>query len=162
MHSWRVTKYDPLNRDINGFYLDSNEWTCFSDVGKTVSLEKYLQVEQKYVNAIIAFMNEMDINKLYINDLEQYSEEIRAQNVTEFVSKLWIGKGITIGEIEELIKLTLRNVIWCKLELKKQFFVHFGYDYYMYIGARENCYRTQEKVTSSGLYIEEFVSPYLK
>lgn len=43
------------------------------------------------------------------------------------------------------------------LGYKKQFFVHFGYDYYMYIGASKNCIKSKNAVMLSGLFVEEFV-----
>ncbi|MED4298868.1 hypothetical protein P4678_30250 [Priestia megaterium] len=55
-------------------------------------MDEYLKVEKKYINAVVTFMNEMNINKLYIKGLEQWSEDIEAQNATEFISKLWIGQ----------------------------------------------------------------------
>ncbi|TJZ32326.1 hypothetical protein FA002_24455 [Priestia megaterium] len=124
-------------------------------------MDEYLKVEKKYINAVVTFMNEMNINKLYIKGLEQWSEDIEAQNATEFISKLWIGQWISIQEIKELVKLTLRNAVWCKLELKNQFFVHFGYDYYMYIGTSHECSNAFKKVALTGLHVEMVDSPYL-
>ena len=161
MYSWRITKYDPLNRDADGSYLDLEEWTCFSEVGTKVSIEEYQKQEENYVNAITTFMAEMGLNRVYVIALEQWSDEVRNQNANEFLSKIWIGKAVTIQEVRKLAKLTLRNAIWCKLGYKKQFFVHFGYDYYMYIGASEECAKAKEIVKETGLFIEDFKSPYL-
>lgn len=139
MYSWRVTKYDPLNRDVDGNYLNHEEWTEFSDVGTKVSIEEYLKTEQNYINAISSFMDEIGLDRVYVIALEQWSDEVRNQHDKEFLSKIWIEKAVNIQEVRELAKLTLRNAIWCKLGYKKQFFVHFGYDYYMYIGADREC-----------------------
>jgi hypothetical protein len=43
------------------------------------------------------------------------------------------GINLRIDEVELLARLILREKLWCKLE-SKDMFVHFGYDYYMYIG----------------------------
>ena len=117
--------------------------------------------EEKYVHAITTFMAEMGLNRVYVIALEQWSDEVRNQNANEFLSKIWIGKAVTVQEVRELAKLTLRNAIWCKLGYKKQFFIHFGYDYYMYIGASEECAKAKEIVKETGLFIEDFKSPYL-
>ena len=106
-------------------------------------------------------MAEMGLNRVYVIALEQWSDEVRNQNANEFLSKIWIGKAVTVQEVRELAKLTLRNAIWCKLGFKKQFFVHFGYDYYMYIGASKDCTKAKEVVKETGLFIEDFKSPYL-
>ena len=161
MYSWRITKYDPLKRDADGSYLDLEEWTCFSEVGTKVSMEEYQKQEEKYLNAITTFMAEMGLNRVYVMALEQWSDEVRNQNAKEFLSKIWIGKAVTVQEVRELAKLTLRNAIWCKLGYKKQFFIQFGYDYYMYIGANEECAKAKEIVKETGLFIEDFKSPYL-
>ena len=161
MNSWRITKYDPVKRGSDGSYLDHEEWTCFSDVGTKVSIEEYQIMEEKYLNAVTTFMNEMGLNRVYVTALEQWSDEVRNQNVEEFLSRIWVGKAVTIQEVRKLAKLTLRNAIWCKLGFKKQFFVHFGYDYYMYIGANEECEKAKEIVKETGLFIEDFKSPYL-
>lgn len=161
MNSWRITKYDPLNRDIDGRYLDLEEWTCFSEVGTKVSMEEYQKQEEKYVHAITTFMAEMGLNRVYVMALEQWSDEVGTQNANEFLSKIWVGKAVNVQEVRELAKLTLRNTIWCKLGYKKQFFIHFGYDYYMYIGASDECAKAKEIVKETGLFIEDFKSPYL-
>lgn len=161
MYSWRVTKYDPLNRDGYGRYLNHEEWTCFSDVGTKVSIEAYLKTEKNYINAISLFMDEIGLNRVYVTALEQSSDGVENEQADEFLSKIWIGKAVTIQEVRELAKLTLRNAIWCKLGFKKQFFVHFGHDYYMYIGASEGRADAKELVKETGLFIEEFKSPYL-
>lgn len=162
MYSWRVTKYDPLNRDAaNGIYLNDEEWTCFSEVGTKISIEEYRKTEQKYIHAISSFMAEMGLNRVYVIALEQWSDDVKRHNANEFLSNIWIGKAITTQEIRELAKLTLRNVIWCKLGFKNEFFVHFGQDYYMYIGASIDCVKAVDAVTRTGLFVEKFDSPYL-
>ena len=161
MNSWRITKYDPVNRNTDGNYLDLEDWTCFSEVGTKVSMEEYQVTEEKYLNAITEFMDEIGLNRLYVNALEQWSDKVENQNANEFLTKIWIGKAVTVKEVRELAQLTLRNAIWCKLGIKKQFFVHFGYDYYMYIGASKDCTEAKEVVKETGLFIEDFKSPYL-
>ena len=106
-------------------------------------------------------MAEMGLNRVYVMALEQWSDDVGTQNANEFLSKIWVGKAVTVQEVRELAKLTFKNAIWCKLGYKKQFFVHFGYDYYMYIGASEECTKAKEVVKETGLFIEDFKSPYL-
>jgi hypothetical protein len=161
LYCWRVTKYDPINRDADGHYLNQKEWTCYSEVGTKVGIKEYLKIEQNYINAISSFMKEIGLRRVHVVALEQWSDEVKRQNANEFLSKIWIGKAVTVQEVQELAKLTLRNAIWCKLSFKNQFFVHFGYDYYMYIGADKDCPKAKDIVTQSRLFIERFDSPYL-
>lgn len=161
MYNWRITKYDPLNRDESGGYLDSEEWTSYSEVGKKLNEEEYLIVEQKYINAIKIFMTELGIKKLQIMDLESYLEEDSTQTTTDFISNLSAGDKVSFHEVERLAQLTLREVVWCKLEFEDELYVHFGYDYYMYIGINKECKRVVQKIEKSGLFVENFTSPYL-
>ncbi|KGR76902.1 hypothetical protein [Ureibacillus sinduriensis] len=162
MRSWRITKYNPLHRNADGSYVDLEEWICFSEVGTKVSMEDYEKTEEKYMNAVTTFMAGIGLSNVYVNASEQESHEVKNQHAQEFLSKIWKGKAVTAQEVRELAKLTLRNAIWCKLGFKKQFFVHIGYYYYMYIGASESCEKAREIVHRSGLFIEDYHSPYLK
>ena len=107
LNSWRITKYDPLKRDADGSYLDLEEWTCFSEVGTKVSMEEYQKQRKSTFNAITTFMAEMGLNRVYVIALEQWSDEVRNQNANEFLSKIWVGKAVTVQEVRELAKLTL-------------------------------------------------------
>lgn len=161
MYSWRVTKFNPLHRDESGSYKIKDEWTAYSEIGSKVSEEEYLETEEKYINAVLSFMNEMNVDKLYLKDLELHSEGVMEQNASSFMLTMWLGKEVSKQEIKELIKLTLRESIWCSLSYKKQFSVHFGYDYYMYIGAAKDCPKARTKVITSGLFVEEFSLKYI-
>lgn len=162
MYSWRITKYNPENRDEKGTYLNLEEWTCFSEVGTQVSEEEYLRIELNYINAITTIMKEMNLDIIQLSGLEIWSAEVSNKKMTRFLAEIWVGKSITIQEVTELAKLTLRNEIWCKLSYEDKFFVHFGYDYYMYIGANVACLNARQKIAASGLFIECFHSPYQK
>ena len=74
MNAWKITKYDPVNRDDDGSYLDLKEWTCFSEVGTKFSMEEYLKQEEKYLSAITTFMAEMGLNRVYVTTLEKWSD----------------------------------------------------------------------------------------
>jgi hypothetical protein len=41
-------------------------------------------------------------------------------------------------------------------------FIHFGWDYYMYIGVPHPCPTARVRAADLGLYIEEFASPYVE
>lgn len=123
LFSWRITKYKPENRDERDSYLDDKEWTSFSELGTKVNEEDYLRTESNYINAILTFMDDVGLNKLYLSDLEIWSDEITRQNASGFLRKMWVGKAVTTKEIRELAKLTLRNAIWCKLKYKHESFV---------------------------------------
>ena len=40
-------------------------------------------------------------------------------------------------------------------------YVHFGYDYYMYIGSEKPLEKEIDSINRSGLFVENMVSPYI-
>ncbi|MDQ1236448.1 hypothetical protein QE450_003946 [Paenibacillus sp. SORGH_AS306] len=49
--------------------------------------------------------------------------------------------------------------MWCKLQCNAKIYVHFGHDFYMFIGSEMMCEDTINNIESSGLYVEDFISP---
>lgn len=165
---WRVTKYNPDFRDENGYYTIAEEWACPSEIGifingKEFTVNEYLQVEAAYINSIIKFMEESNIDSLRILQLEKMiSEEDRTSPLYEpKFEKLVLKEDLMVNknELRLICKMVLRNFIWCKLYSKDQFFIHFGYDYYMYIGSNVNCQSAIRFAESNGLFVEPCTSP---
>jgi hypothetical protein len=155
MFQYRVTKYNPKNRDINGHYL-SNEWISFSDIGRpfdsgVLSSEEYYAVESKYVSAAINFFLESETFDLRIVNMETRNSVKINYAECEIISTVHL-KGI--------IQDVLRDILWCRLESNNAF-LHFGYDYYMYIGCQNEPTDSIKKALEDGLFVEEFCSPYL-
>jgi len=153
-YKYRITKYDPKNRNENGAYL-LDDWTAISDIGKVFSgkcltKKEYENVENNYLFAIESFLTEASIEHLTINSLEQGSE-------FDFVN----GQTVNLKETLEIAKLSLREEIWCKLSINQNMYIHFGYDYYMYIGVSKVCRETLNILPNKGLFVESFKSPYL-
>jgi len=172
-YSWRITKFDPKFRDKYGRYI-KNDWTSISDVNKVVngqilSFESYLHVEDKYVQAVLDFSKYFSVPSLKIVGLEKYSETLKVSNerwYTEELKKVYslIEEGLDVSNenIEYVCKLILRNDLWCKLEYEKRMFIHFGYDYYMYIVSDGYNEELLNKISDNGLFVEQMVSPYLE
>ncbi len=74
---------------------------------------------------------------------------------------IYLGQQVTQKEVADIARLVLRESLWCKLESDRMF-VHFGYDYYMFIGSTEPCESTIKKIEKLGLFVEKFESPYLE
>jgi hypothetical protein len=166
---WRVTKYNPDFRDENGYYTLIEEWTCPSEIGETINgneftLDEYLQVEVAYINSVITFIEESSINSLRILQLEcDISEDDKTSPLYEKEFEELILKEdsmVNKNEIRLICKMVLRNFLWCKLYSKDNFFIHFGWDYYMFIGSNVNCLSAIEFATNNGLYVEQCTSPY--
>ena len=149
MNEYRITKYNPENRNTQGHYLDVQDWTEFSDVGKKVSLEEYEIVEESYISSAIDFIKENEPNGLQIRDLQDLKSR----------STFKEGDVVLIKELAPVLRSLLRGEYWCRLE-SEQSFIHFGWDYYMYIGVNNASSESILRTTEKGLYVEEFISPY--
>jgi hypothetical protein len=180
MKQYRITKYDPQQRNDLGHYV-VDEWTSIYDMGRkfngvVFSEEDYLITETMYINAIIQFMICSSTDELKLSDVNHYYErdsdfEEHCKNFRELYSastmrvfpKIKNRSSFALPEITDICRLILREDVWGTLK-SKTMFVHFGYDYYMYIGVNDNCNceRAIEEIEKSGLFVEEFESPYSK
>ncbi|QTD50173.1 hypothetical protein [Sulfidibacter corallicola] len=167
MNYFRVTKYNPHDRNEQGHYL-AEDWTSVSDVGgvyngRKLDLEDYLKVENFYVEAVLRFFKHFEARYVQVVDLENEFLEDSGANKCDLlpidISFLKNLSWISIDEAGLCARAILRELIWCKLEYKNRAFVHFGYDYYMYFGCAVEI--DINLVVPDGLYVEKFRSPYL-
>ena len=148
MIEFRVTKYDPKNRNEAGHYL-MDEWTCFSEVGDSVSLEEYERVEEAYLQSAIDFAGMWSTKIVTISGFEDHHEN------TQLVE----GQQITTDDIPSVLRSILRNEFWCRLE-NTDGFIHIGWDYYMYIGVPHVDRSIITATHARGLFVEDCISPY--
>ncbi len=153
MNQYRVTKYNPAYRDKSGAYLH-DEWTDISDIGKTFSgsvltEEEYRRVEGNYIKVCLAVWQEAGRPDISVRNLEKYCDSI---DIPECIS--------VNEQLEFVIRKILDTDIWAKLECEELFF-HFGYDFYMYIGADISKGSLEKLAHSYSLFVEELKSPYL-
>lgn len=163
----RATKYDPANRDDDGRYL-ADEWTSIDDIGSsfrghTLTESEYLAVEGAYISAIRDLMIASELEVLRIVDIEERTaiQEgclLNTHVLQQEVGKLSLGSLVVDGRIATLARLALRGVIWCKLHGDNGTYVHFGYDYYMYLGTDLKSASMPEP--PNGLFYEVVDSPY--
>lgn len=122
---------------------------------KVFTQEEYSRVEDAYVEAILLFMQEQQIEKLQLIEYENHqnyqTDKLLLENKT-FYNK---------EQVSSLIRLILREEIWGKLVYEKEMFVHFGYDYYMYVGLQEESKQALDFIPDLGLFVEKYTSPYI-
>jgi hypothetical protein len=147
-----VTKYNPEYRNKDGSY-SSDEWVSYSDIGKSVSEDEYINFENSYIESALKFLEEQNISSLSIKDLENTG------NSKEPGAELTEGKELDLESLRKVIKSILREKYWAKLESDNSF-IHIGYDYYMYIGVPNEASESKKYAASKGLFVEEFQSPY--
>ena len=150
MPEFRITKYDPALRDGSGAYLGS-EWTSMSDIGKSTTLDEYERVEAAYLDVALAFLGEANIDSLTIRwHPNEVGEPTDHGN----------GERLRLPELRQAMQRILREEMWAEFAHESGAFVHFGYDYYMYLGVPTECPRSRALATTRGLFVEPFPSPY--
>jgi hypothetical protein len=150
----RVTKYDPAFRDREGRYL-REEWTSVGDIdrpfgGVVLTREDYQRVENSHVEAALAFIREAGCGSLLAVGVENHGGSPSAPAEDESLSG---------PRLEEAIRRLLREEFWCRLE-GDGCFLHFGYDYYLYVGVPASCPQACGVASRLGLFVEEFASPH--
>ena len=174
MLNYRISKYNPSNSYEN-YHFYNDEWSSFQDVGEkmdsvVLTLDEYKKVETAYIDTIIDLMDSNGISNLTINEIVKnkqdielkIEDEISANEVEALYKELRNGLTIEKDTIEKVCRLILRGYLWCKLEYKKNFYLHFGYDYYMYVGFPNCDSGIMSEVRNRGLYFNEMKSPYRK
>jgi len=171
MFCYRITKYNPVYRDPQGIYL-KDEWIMFSQIGKVfegevLTLDHYLKAENAYIEAILLFMDCLNITSLCIKKLEQAkkptSHMLRAVGGTELFKTIKEDVSADKELIEVITRLILRDQMWCRLK-SPEMYVHFGWDYYMFIGSRNgsknSCKHIINTIEGLNLFVEPKKSPY--
>ncbi len=171
MIRYRITKYNPFFRDIDGRYTKS-EWTSYSDIGKyyydqRFEIEDYLAIEQKYINSLMLVLNEEKISTLKVMELEkrrtleQIEKFMQSKNLLisdegkSIFSSIKNGDLIDIKNIPHLIQLLLREILWCRLMSPlHNMIVEFGYDYYMYVNCDGINMELKSKIQDTGMFVE--------
>jgi hypothetical protein len=160
-----ITKYNPIYRNEFGFY-QKDEWTSISDVGKQYegkefTLEDYLRIEEKYVNAFFIILNFFNAKCVKINHLfkiDKKNDFNKHDSLRLFSTYHILNNNTKVKDknmLEELIKLRLREHI-AELELiveaKNRTEVLFGFDYYMYLKTNINIDLLLFEIEKTGLY----------
>ncbi len=158
--AFRITKYNPLLRDNTGKYL-KDEWTSFSDVGKYFNgtlfdIYEYYEIESKYVRAIQILLEGNCVDTIRVSNLEKFDVGDKMDDsLKELYNKIESNSAFDLNEIDNIIKLILREYIWCELEsLKGDIKIKFGYDYYMYFSSKRSQGGIVGRIQDIGLYVE--------
>lgn len=156
-HVYRVTKYDPADRDERGWYRGPEDTD--SDHGP---------VEDAYLAVVAAFAEDNRVTHLTIRDPSAATGvdgEPPAALTEQFGPDLagyYDGSVVPLASGVALVQLMLRgNGGWCRLEADDRFFVHVGWDQYVYVGTMQPCPRATALADRRGLFVEPLThSPY--
>lgn len=158
----RLTKYNPVFRRQDGSYT-RNEWTSYSDIGKefvdgVLTLRLYLDVEHRYVTAICDFFECASVSTLVIEEFEWSKEKLDGSPTDISQSRFEVGSLLNLEELGDVVRICLREEAWCKLKGEHSSYVHFGYDFYTYLGADHAS--IQNWLPPDGMFAEYQTSPY--
>ncbi|ACV26263.1 hypothetical protein [Kangiella koreensis] len=173
MRDYRITKYNPINRNEHGHFL-IDEWTEPEQIGKAFNGVKatksdFFVIEEKYVLSILEVLKSLSINHLRVVDLDNSYTKwslSRSDNAwlreDEFLEvEVYEDKSVGLSEIETIIRMNLRHFLSCRLEINNKFSLRFGFDFYMYVLCNELSAEVQDKVHTIGLFVEEIEPMYL-
>jgi len=153
--TWRISRYDPAFRDERGSYTVGT-WTSIADVGEAFegrefTIDEYEEVETAYAEAFLAFAEEAGVKRVQVRKLERGGEALRE------------GATLTLREAAEVVRSMLREQVVCKLESpENHFFVHVGFDLYMYLGSAQPCPNAVARASALGLHVDlDWPSPQL-
>lgn len=153
MNCYRVSKYDPKFR-INGIYT-KEEWTDFSDIGKEYNNqifteEEYQKIESRYISVVTKVFKYRKWDYLTIDHLEIYEHSLSWRNK----------QSVNTNNLSNLLQDCLRNRCWCRL-INGQEYVHFGWDFYIYIGCEISIQTMKSICDEEFLFCESIESsPY--
>lgn len=151
MNEYRITKYDPAKR-VNGIYT-ADDWTSISDIGQIFSgviltHEEYQAVEDAHVRCVIEIYKRSNMPQLAVRNPEYHGSGIRLPK-----------KVVDTQVLQKIVVDCLREKYWAKLE-GDNFYIHFGYDYYLYVGTTLDWPDVNEICKKNHLFCEIFHSPY--
>ena len=173
-HYYQISKYNPIYRSNEDGY-SNDEWTSVSDIGRCfneiqLTATEYFKMEDKYWATIKYLLESLYIQTLKIRELEKHRDIPRLFTNNKYfdispIEDVNLNRRIiSMPEIEMILRLCLRGVIWCKLEHPTGSGVYFGNDYYMYFRANRK-HTIDYSQISEGIFIEtdgfEFPYPYI-
>ena len=142
-----IVKYSPDGYDEDGIYR-RDEWTEYSDVGKTfagkkLSLEEYLEIENRYVECALDIITQSQCKYLTIGYVEDYDNiGYRCKD------------RIPAERVDKVLRDMLRCNVFCVLvNLSHKVMIDMGYDYYMHVLCPLEYEDLQELVCSHNLYL---------
>lgn len=169
MKRYSITKY---------FFNEQNlddDWISIYDIGKEyngkiLDIEQYMKVEDAYVNAIMEICRYMNLDYFRIKNvfrwrtLNEVNEEIEQSNFQSVYSESMLktyetvadDSILTYNELEDLIRLELREDIGGLLYVPYRLKIFIGYDYMMGVHSSISLNDLYEKIKSTGLNIFQF------
>ena len=167
-----IVKYKPFFYDEKGIYT-KKEWISRYDVGlefdnHVFTIEEYMLVEQKYVNAVLKVMelekckyltiahigdtllsSKNSLKEMLIGQFSEYDKDL-----CDFYININEGQRLGVQQVAKLIRLNLRELTNTDIVNENHHLeFHFGYDYYMYCNTRLPKEILKLEIEKIGLYL---------
>lgn len=156
-HVYRVTKYDPTDRDRHGHYTGTEE--ALSDHGP---------VEAAYLEAVAAFAAETGIDCLTVREPQLGAgfagfgagePAVESHGLDRLFppgrAGYHDGAQVSLALALELVRAMLRGSgAWCRLEVEGRFTIHVGWDQYVYVASVAPCAAAVARTRALGLFPE--------
>ncbi|HEY9753151.1 MAG TPA: hypothetical protein V6C46_09375, partial [Coleofasciculaceae cyanobacterium] len=132
-YKYRLTKYDPAKRNHLGHFM-AEDWTSISDIGKSfngsvLTPDQYEATENAYLQVIYEFARESGITEFQIQKLEMYGDQFKFE----------LDQVLSLDYSIQIARLALREELWCQLRAPRWGYLHFGYDFYVYLAVPKPC-----------------------
>lgn len=173
MEYWRFSAAAVL-KEKN--YQQSDSWTSIGDIGRIYNgrkftYEDYYQTEQAYVKLLVAIFQYLHARKIKLIQLEVYKDlppkttYDKSGELRKWHKKVNNNMSLSLEDLHYIVPLILRENMWGTLYHKRsRTYIHFGYDYYVYINSPKlfqyvdgkDLYNPHfvEMVHQNGLYLE--------
>jgi hypothetical protein len=153
-HTYLVSKYDPADHDEHGRYVGVEDQR--SDHGP---------VEAAYLATVAAFARDSGVTCLAVREpslawvtfgLEPMIDGYGLAGLfPPDLSGYHDGAQVSLAVGLELVRAMLRdNGAWCRLEVDERFFVHAGFDQYVFVGSAMPCEQAVAFTHERGLFAE--------
>lgn len=160
MNNWKYTAISITKYQTSHGTNMIDEWTSFDDIGREFNgieftLEEYLQMEQKYIDAIFLILVSSGCCDLLIKSIEKYSNEELSDSLLHLYGALFEGCVISLSKLSDVMKLILRNNLWGEIccSINEDVCVRFGFDYYMYVNGLPKESTIWNKIREMGLVV---------
>ncbi|MCX4399087.1 S1 RNA-binding domain-containing protein [Streptomyces sp. NBC_01767] len=161
-HVYRITRYDPADRDQHGHYI-----------GAEAEISDHGPVEAAYLMAVAAFAEDTGVGQLAIREPEisgfahvgpepAVDGHGMAGLFPHDLAGFHDGAQVPVEVGLEIVRAMLRdNGAWCRLEVEGRISVHVGWDQYLYVGSSRQCEAALARTRALGLFPERLdASPY--
>jgi len=171
LYKYEITKYNPDFRDEKRRYL-KEDWIGIGDIGKSfegemLTVDKYKEIEDSYINAIHLIMDYMRIPYLTINDvrrsfsydtfqdIRKKIQELYSKDVLETYLHVKDRDKLDNKKIDLFCRLLLREDIGAEVYYPRRMKVFIGYDYLMGIHTSKSIDSIIPSIEQMGLFVEK-------